>query len=58
MKTLPYTTKTYIGARVWLYCIAPKIIETLKSYHDDNVGTQSAGILEGLPSNLPKTLVD
>ena len=29
----------------WLYRIAPKIIETFKPYHDDNVGTQSAGIL-------------
>ena len=27
----------------WLYRIAPKIIEMLKSYHDDNVGTQLAG---------------
>ena len=27
----------------WLYRIAPQIIETLKLYHDDNVGTQSAG---------------
>ena len=25
-------------------CIAPKITETLKPYHDDNVGTQSAGV--------------
>ena len=27
------------------YRIAPKIIETLKPHHDDNVGTQSAGKL-------------
>ena len=26
-------------------CIAPKIIETLKPSHDDNVGTQSTGSL-------------
>ena len=24
----------------WLYYIAPKIIDTLKPYHDNNVGTQ------------------
>ena len=29
--------------RWWLYCIGPRIIETHKPYHDDNVGTQSAG---------------
>ena len=29
----------------WLYRIAPKIIEMLKPYHDDNVGTQSALII-------------
>ena len=29
----------------WLYRIAPRIIETHKPYHDDNVGTQSAGAL-------------
>ena len=27
----------------WVYRIAPKIIEMLKPYHDDNMGTQSAG---------------
>ena len=27
----------------WLYRIAPKIVETLKPYHDNNVRTQSAG---------------
>ena len=29
----------------WLYRIARKIIETLKSYHDDNVRTQLVGIV-------------
>ena len=30
---------------LWLYRIAPKIIDTLKAYHDDNVGTQLASSL-------------
>ena len=28
----------------WLYRIAPRIIDTHKPYHDNNVGTLSAGI--------------
>ena len=32
----------------WVYRIAPKIIETLKPYHDDNLGTQLAGAEIGL----------
>ena len=32
----------------WLYYIAPKIIKTLKPYHDDDVGTQSAGSASGV----------
>ena len=31
------------GKHKWLYCIALKITETLKTYHNDNVGTKSAG---------------
>ena len=27
----------------WLYRIAPRITDTYKPYHDDNLGTQSAG---------------
>ena len=30
----------------WLYRIAPRIIETHKAYHDDNVGTLSAGMIQ------------
>ena len=30
------------GRHEWFYRLAPKIIETIKPYHDDNVGTQSA----------------
>ena len=36
----------------WLYRIAPKIIETLKSYHGGNVGTQSAGLTRGIIFSL------
>ena len=32
------------ATREWLYRIAPKIFETHKLYHDNNVGTQSAGV--------------
>ena len=31
------------GRHGWLYRIAPKNIEMLKLYHDDNVDTQSVG---------------
>ena len=41
---IPFGLESHFGPLryEWLYCKAPKIIETVKSYHDDNVGTQSA----------------
>ena len=36
----------------WFYRIAPKIIETLKPYHDDYMGTQSAGIVLMLQGDI------
>ena len=44
---VPFGLESHFGPvwHEWLYGIAPKIIETLKPYHDDNVGTQLARII-------------
>ena len=44
---VPLGLESYLGPvrHVWLYRIAPRNMETHKPYHDDNVGTQSAGFV-------------
>ena len=42
---VPLGLKSHLGPVRHEYSIAPSIIETHKPYHDDNVGTQSAGRL-------------
>ena len=41
----PLGLDSYLGPvnLEWLYHIAPRIIDAHKPYHDDNLGTQSAG---------------
>ena len=51
---VPLGLESHFGPvrREWLHRIAPKIIETVKVYHDDNVGTQSAGKGSGLDTQI------
>ena len=43
---VPFGLESHFGPvrHEWLYPKAPKIIESIKTYHDDNLGTLSAGV--------------